>query len=200
MQTRKQCWRRQSRASNRQIHDLLYNEVRLHSSANIVSESFLIVWHLPSQGIGSTNGNYRIRSKSEPAVSDLRTISQLGRLWATTENLITQKDKKNTLKVPSKKKVRFQSLVRVVLIPSRYEYTDADLFDSLWWEDSDYSAFKASALLELNAMMASPDIRDSLEAIKMLYQPCYDENNFTRPEIDPFTSPKIIPVSSVSCN
>jgi hypothetical protein len=155
---------------------------------------------LSSQGIGSANGNYRTRSKSEPVVSDLRTISQVGRLWATTENLITQKDKKSTLRVIPKKKVRFQALVRVVLIPSRYEYADADLFDSLWWEDSDYSAFKASALLELNAMMASPDIKDSVEAIKMLYQPCYDETNFTRPVIDSFMSPKNIPVRCFSDN
>jgi hypothetical protein len=114
--------------------------------------------------------------------------------------LITHQDKKNTSRVVPKKKVRFQSLVRVVLIPSRFEYTDANLFDSLWWEDSDYSSFKASALLELNAMMASPDIRDSVEAIKMLYQPCYDETNFTRPEIDSFLSPKNIPVSCFSDN
>jgi hypothetical protein len=156
--------------------------------------------HHSSQGIGSANENYRTRSKSEPVVSDLRTIYQVGRLWATTENLITQIEKKITLKVIPKKKVRFQLLVRVVLIPSRYEYTDADLFDSLWWQDSDYSAFKASALLELNAMMASPDIRDSLEAIKMLYQPCYEDVNFTRPDIDSFISPKNIPVSCLSYN
>lgn len=200
LQTRKQCWRRQSRSSNRKIHDLLYNEVRLQFHRIPLYFKLINLWHLSFQGIGIENGNYRTRSKSEPIFSDLQTISQVGRLWATTENLISQIDKRIVVKVVAKKKVRFQSLVRVVLIPSRYEYADANLFDSLWWEDSDYTVFKASALLELNAMMASPDIRDSLEAIKMLYQPCYEENNFSRPEIDSFTVPRSNPVSCLNYN
>jgi hypothetical protein len=74
-------------------------------------------------------------------------------------------------KLLNKKHLRFQPAVRVVLIPSRTEYTAADLNIELWWDDSDYSAFKASAVLELKALMRSRNLCNSKEAIRILYQP-----------------------------
>lgn len=79
--------------------------------------------------------------------------------------------------------MRFQPAVRVVLIPSRTEYTAADLNVELWWDDSDYSAFKASAVLELKALMRSRNLCNSKEAIRILYQPAEEG------EVDPLDQP-----------
>lgn len=97
-------------------------------------------------------------------------IAQLGRLWSTSVNL-TNGEPFSSKKVIAKKKVRFQPAVRVVLIPSRTEYSAADLNVELWWDDSDYSAFKASAVTELKAIMRLRNICNSKEAIRILYQP-----------------------------
>ena len=97
-------------------------------------------------------------------------IAQLGRLWSTSVNL-TNGEPFSSKKVIVKKKVRFQPAVRVVLIPSRTEYSAADLNIELWWDDSDYSAFKASAVSELKALMRLRNICNSKDAIRILYQP-----------------------------
>jgi hypothetical protein len=75
-----------------------------------------------------------------------------------------------------KRKVKFQPAVRVVLIPSRTEYIASNLLVTLWWSDIDYSAFKNSAVMELKAVMRSNSISNSKEAIRLLYQPNFDEN------------------------
>jgi hypothetical protein len=75
-----------------------------------------------------------------------------------------------------KRKVKFQPAVRVVLIPSRTEYIASNLLVTLWWTDVDYSAFKNSAVMELKAVMRSQSITNSKEAIRLLYQPNFDEN------------------------
>ena len=62
-------------------------------------------------------------------------------------------DELNSSKAVPKRMVAFQPLVRVVLIPSRQEYATADLLTTLWWEDSDYSFFKTTAVGELRALM-----------------------------------------------
>ena len=41
-----------------------------------------------------------------------------------------------------KKNVQFNLTVKVVLIPDRIEYAEHDLFDDLWWCNSDYRNFK----------------------------------------------------------
>jgi hypothetical protein len=99
----------------------------------------------------------------------------LGRLWATSGDLL--QDEQNTVKPVAKRRVAFQPLVRVVLIPSRNEYIAAGLLSILWWEDSDYSSFKTSAVKELKALMISRGIYNSKEAIKVLYQPSIDDLN-----------------------
>lgn len=97
----------------------------------------------------------------------------MGRLWATSGDLLH--DEQNSVKTVAKKRVAFQPLVRVVLIPSRNEYIAAGLLSILWWEDSDYSSFKTSAVRELKALMISRGIYNSKEAIKVLYQPGIDD-------------------------
>lgn len=105
-------------------------------------------------------------------------IAQLGRLWATTGDL-NRGEGLSPKKVIEKKKVKFQPAVRVVLIPSRSEYATADITVELWWDDSDYSAFKASAVTELKALMRSKNICNSKEAIRLLYQPSEDDDNIS---------------------
>lgn len=113
------------------------------------------------------------RSLSEPTVSGLMNIAQLGHLWATTGNLLG--DQKATKAIP-KRKVKFQSQVRVVLIPSRSEYVSANLALYLWWEETDYTFFKASAISELKEHMRFKSEKcTTKEAIQILYQP--DSNN-----------------------
>lgn len=107
---------------------------------------------------------------SAPTVSGLLNIAQLGRLWATTGNL-TSGDNFIQKKVVEKRRIRFQPAVRVVLIPSRTEYTEADLNVELWWDDSDYTAFKTSAVSELKSLMRLRNLTNSKDAIRILYQP-----------------------------
>ena len=101
-------------------------------------------------------------------------IARFGRLWATTGNL-NDGEVISAKKVVEKKKVKFQPAVRVVLIPSRTEYATADILVELWWDDSDYSAFKTSAVTELKALMKSRGLCNSKEAIRILYQPNTDD-------------------------
>jgi hypothetical protein len=124
---------------------------------------------------GNDSGESPTRSASEPTLHGLLNIAQLGRLWATSGDLL--QDEQNTVKPVAKRRVAFQPLVRVVLIPSRNEYIAAGLLSILWWEDSDYSSFKTSAVKELKALMISRGIYNSKEAIKVLYQPSIDDLN-----------------------
>jgi hypothetical protein len=70
-----------------------------------------------------------------------------------------------------KRRIKFQPAVRVVLIPSRDEYTNAGLGEQLWWDESDYTAFKKSAVGELKVLMQKQGIVDSKVAIQVMYQP-----------------------------
>ena len=121
------------------------------------------------QGVGEC-GEFPTRSASEPKVNGLLNIARLGRLWATTGNL-TDGIALIPKKVLEKKKVKFQPAVRVVLIPSRAEYATADISIELWWDDSDYTAFKTAAVSELKSLMRLRNICNSKEAIRILYQP-----------------------------
>ena len=126
------------------------------------------------QGAGSCDvGVAPSRSLSEPTLSGLLSIAQLGRLWATSGNLLISDDVKS-VPAPEVRRVAFQPLVRVVLIPSRKEYAAADLLVTLWWEEQDYASFKSAAVLELKKLMVARNIRSSKEAIKILYQPDHD--------------------------
>mmetsp|Transcript_26424 Transcript_26424/g.26674 ORF Transcript_26424/g.26674 Transcript_26424/m.26674 type:complete len:112 (+) Transcript_26424:94-429(+) len=44
-----------------------------------------------------------------------------------------------------KKSVRFASVTRAVLIPSRTDFYEHDLIEVLWWSNDDYSSFKQCA-------------------------------------------------------
>ena len=66
--------------------------------------------------------------------------------------------------------LRFDTAVRVILIPTRKEYRAAGLGDLLWWSDRDYNSFKGSAVMELRVILSLHDV-DPKTALKRLYQP-----------------------------
>jgi hypothetical protein len=76
----------------------------------------------------------------------------------------------------SKKRVKFYSLVNVVLIPTRLEFHQAGLVNSLWWDAEDYVHFKQKALSEVNEYAKMKNL-NLLTAIIHLYQPDEVINN-----------------------
>lgn len=113
-----------------------------------------------------TNGEIPtcIRTLSEPT---LQTKCDLpSRAWATTGDLNNSSQQKIYLK----KKLKFDSQVKVILIPTREEYSNIGLGEVLWWSHIDYCSFKESAGLELKAILSVYKI-DPKAAIMKLYQP-----------------------------
>jgi hypothetical protein len=51
-----------------------------------------------------------------------------------------------------KKNVKFSSIVKVILIPCREEYSNNYFNDLLWWKEEDYFIFKKNILSELNIL------------------------------------------------
>eukprot|EP01038_Epipyxis_sp_PR26KG_P004251 gene4251-6030_t len=74
-------------------------------------------------------------------------------------------------RIKSNKNVKFCSTVKVVLIPTVEEYCQASLAEFLWWNSSDFSGFKLSAIEELNLLMEELMISNIREAMKVLYNP-----------------------------
>jgi beta-mannanase len=76
------------------------------------------------------------------------------------------------------KKVTFSTVVNVILIPCRLEYTA--FFDELWWSRIDYNDFFSSAKIEISDFMIENPFTNLKDAKKMLYQPnsVYDDNDF----------------------
>ena len=68
------------------------------------------------------------------------------------------------------RKVRFQTSVRVILIPSRPEYIAAGLLPVLWWEKSDFPLFKTAAVSEVISIMQLRNIKNCKDAMRLLYQ------------------------------
>ena len=67
-------------------------------------------------------------------------------------------------------RVKFNTAVRVVLIPTVSEYRNARLADALWWADQDYKHFKDTALAELRDYLLQHPQHNSKAAISYLYQ------------------------------
>lgn len=141
--TRKQLWRRQTHCIQRLDHDYLYHEV---------TNKF------------NQYGGVPQRSASEPSIS-LLNIYHLGRLWATTGDL--SNNLSNNKKI--KKKVKFINSVRVILIPTRHEYLNANITDIIWWNDLDYKGFKSSAVREVESLMNISKVSNKT-AMRLLYQ------------------------------
>ena len=76
------------------------------------------------------------------------------------------------------KKVSFNNVVNVILIPSRLEYTAFS--DEIWWSKVDYINFFNSAKIEINDFISENPFTNLRDAKKMLYQPnsIYNDNDF----------------------
>lgn len=164
MLTRKQSWRRQSKRITRgSERDFTYNEVtHLQISQFTVLNSPLIICH--SQYLQGICETVPVRSSSEPSMSFSSSLRM--KPWATTGDLLSNENEQR------KKHIKWRLGVRVILIPTRKEYQDAQLGDDIWWSDGDYTSFKNSAVHELTLAMSRMKT-DSKSAIRMLYQPEY---------------------------
>jgi hypothetical protein len=60
-----------------------------------------------------------------------------------------------SLRMP-KKRVSFDKIASIVLIPTKQEFRTAGLGDHLWWNDSDYHSFKVSA---------AEDVREHIKSV-----------------------------------
>lgn len=104
-----------------------------------------------------------------PYVDNTQNNTILGQLWTMTRgNTATIKEPKPEKE--ERRKVRFQTSVRVILIPSRPEYIAAGLLPVLWWEKSDFPLFKTAAVSEVISLMQLRNIKNCKEAMTMLYQ------------------------------
>ena len=72
-------------------------------------------------------------------------------------------------KVFTKKKVFFSTGVSVILIPTRKEYFETGLGESLWWANCDYANFKKTAVTEFRAMLAICNM-DSKAALEVIFK------------------------------
>ena len=69
-----------------------------------------------------------------------------------------------------KKKLRFDNLVRVTLIPSITEYKDAGLHLVLWCSQNELQCYKDSAYIEIKQFMQESSCMNFSEAMKSLFQ------------------------------
>jgi hypothetical protein len=69
-----------------------------------------------------------------------------------------------------KKKLRFDNLVRVTLIPSINEYKDAGLHLFLWCSQNELQCYKDSAYEDIKDFMRVNNCQNFTEAMKSLFQ------------------------------
>ena len=93
----------------------------------------------------------------------------MDRGWKTTGDLTRSNGEIKASKI-IKRNIKFDTKVRVILIPTRQEYCDIGLGEVLWWSNSDYGTFKESAGNELRTMLSLYGM-DAKAAIAQLYQP-----------------------------
>jgi hypothetical protein len=75
-----------------------------------------------------------------------------------------------SLKMP-KKRVSFDKIASIVLIPTKQEFRAAGLGDHLWWNDSDYHSFKVSAAEDVREHIRSVNFAVSgISAVKSYLQ------------------------------
>jgi hypothetical protein len=158
MLTRKQNWRRQSsRISRGAKRDYLYEEGLKASLAPQRSVSDPTITGKSSFAITlakkpwSTWGDFGAKQASEAETSSSKKAPTEGSKLA-------------------KRRLRWNTGVRVILIPTRDEYEINGIGDWIWWREQDYIDFKMAAVHELREIMRVKRV-DSRTAIALLYQP-----------------------------
>lgn len=101
---------------------------------------------------------------------------QFDHTYSSHEETVNLVDESNSNEV----KLRFDNFLKVVLIPSRFEFKEASC--DLWWTNSDYLLFQQSASSEIRllALYESIPLKD---ARRKLYQPqehdlIYNNNDY----------------------
>eukprot|EP01038_Epipyxis_sp_PR26KG_P005440 gene5440-7533_t len=148
----KQQWRKQPHRSRIQNHDLYY-----------------------SLGAGNEDHWNSSRPLSELSL-DYR--APFTKTWATTGSII--ENNKTTIRLPrssskfNKNRIKFSSILRVVLIPTLEEYKATGLDSYLWWNNDDFILFKTEAMSDLARCLAKFDQLDIKDAKWKLYQTDYE--------------------------
>ena len=81
----------------------------------------------------------------------------------------------------NKKNVSFSKTRHLLIIPTRQEIIENNLFDDLWWSNNDYTKFKIDAFDEMLELKQKHPNINRQQLLKLLYQPgniCYDKSNF----------------------
>mmetsp|Transcript_29190 Transcript_29190/g.29542 ORF Transcript_29190/g.29542 Transcript_29190/m.29542 type:complete len:411 (+) Transcript_29190:21-1253(+) len=144
-------------------------------------------------------GNLSGRISSAPVISTSDPLL-LERGWKTSGDLyskhgISKNVSKRIDKKLSQRKLKFDTKVRVILIPTRDEYYDIGLGESLWWMSSDYAAFKQSAGMEFRAMLSLCNM-DAKAAIALMYQSDVSYNKLTASAAHKDNSNHAVPISA----
>lgn len=92
--------------------------------------------------------------------------------FCSTPPTSAEEPKPVVLKKPDtpKRKVLFNFVISVILIPTRTEFYEAGLDNDMWWCSLDFEDFKRSAVLEIREFMKGT-ASTALVAMKALYQP-----------------------------
>lgn len=77
---------------------------------------------------------------------------------------------KNAHLEKTRKKISFNSLVNVVLIPS-FKDMESSIWNEIWWSNTDYISFYTSARKELQDFIQENPSINRGQAMKLLYQP-----------------------------
>lgn len=85
------------------------------------------------------------------------------------------------IKVNKKKKIKFNNMLKVKLIPNIKDFEE--LYDDLWWNQDELQEFRQSSTKEILGLISRHKYMSIQQASKLLYQPGnmtikYDPLNF----------------------
>lgn len=103
------------------------------------------------------------RATSEPTIHTSDRIIKVPRIRRNTTGDITDH------------RVHWSDKSKVILVPSRQDYSNRGFKEDLWWEPKDYDEFKVSAKEEVLNEMHTRDV-DFVTAMTDLYQPGHDHS------------------------
>ena len=74
-----------------------------------------------------------------------------------------------TQEIKPRKRLSFNTVLKVVLIPCIKEYKDAGIAEEVWLNSSDLNSYKQSAMIEVLDFMDQTGEEDVSKALKQLY-------------------------------
>lgn len=157
MLTNKQLWRKQKQLfPGMNLRRILSDETIVAGFTNSLDSS------VDSENDGNIRPSESSLDCSSPCVSP--------------ESLIKCSDSVEQLNIPAptlekiRKRIRFDSMVRVTLIPSINEYKDAGLHLFLWCSQNELQCYKDSAYQDIKDYMLANNCNDFAQAMKTLFQ------------------------------